>query len=141
LQKLSNQFPAADTITFDPAVFNTPQTILLTQGQLTITQSVTIDGTIDGAGPSEVSLGITIDAGGGLDGEGNGDGFRIFNISPSAQSTLVEFNSLTLTGGDVSGTGVVCEFDGQEFGDHRKHRQRRCGWRDLRRHWQSQHRK
>jgi hypothetical protein len=94
---------ADDTITFDPAVFNTPKTILLTQGELFISQSLTIDGTVDGTGPSQVSLGITIQAYDPtpFDVDHRGDGSRIFNISPSAENTLVEFNSLTLTGGGL----------------------------------------
>ena len=87
-----------DIIDFDPAVFDEPTTITLTQGELSITESVTIDGTIDGAGPSNVSLGITIDAGNGTDQMPNtGDGITILSIS----SGDVEIDSLTLTGGDT----------------------------------------
>jgi predicted outer membrane repeat protein len=89
----------SDTITFDPAVFNTPKTINLTQGQLSISESVTIDA-------SMLQDGIAIDAGGGTDGVvGNLDGIRIFDITdPSFGSAppLVEFIGLTLTGADSS---------------------------------------
>jgi hypothetical protein len=67
-----------DDITFDPGVFNTPRTIILTQGALNITESLTIKGE-DASGNS---LGITIDAAGNdptsdstwADGDLNGDG-------------------------------------------------------------------
>src|SRR5262249_42634520 len=47
---------ATDSITFDPTVFSTPQTIALTSGEIGVTDSVTIVG--PGAGL------LTIDAGG-----------------------------------------------------------------------------
>jgi hypothetical protein len=52
-------------VTFDPAVFSTPQSILLTGGQLEIASSMTIDGpatgvTIDGKGASSV---VRVDGG------------------------------------------------------------------------------
>jgi hypothetical protein len=94
-----------DTIEFstDPADGLNGGTIFLdgALGELWITDSVTIDGT----DTSGVPLGITIDAGGGTDGVvGNGDGFRIFNIT-GAGSTLVTLSGLTLTRGDVTGSG------------------------------------
>jgi hypothetical protein len=105
----ANQSSDHDTIEFSPSVFNSPKTIKLGKdvngnpiatGELTITASVTIDGTIDGAGPSNVSLNITIDASGNdptpnstpLDGNttDDGDGTRIFNITdPAGTKPLV----------------------------------------------------
>ncbi len=76
-------------------------TIMLTQGELSITELVTIDA----ADANGIPRGLTIDAGGGTDGVvGNGDGFRIFNIF-NISSGNVELNSLTLTGGDMDGVG------------------------------------
>lgn len=40
----ANVTPGADTIVFDPAFFNTPRTITLTSGELSITEPVTITG-------------------------------------------------------------------------------------------------
>jgi hypothetical protein len=70
--------------------------------ELSIARSVTIDGR-DTNGDS---LGITIDAGRGTDGEiDTGDGFRIFSIHVFSESPEVQINSLTLTGGDPQGAG------------------------------------
>ncbi len=72
-------------------------TITLTQGELSISEAVTIDAAM-------LSLGLTIDAGDGTDGVFNtGDGFRIFNITDptsGAAPPLVTLQGLTLTGGD-----------------------------------------
>ncbi len=90
-----------DTITFstNPTHGLNGGTILLTQGELSISEAVTIDS----RNSSGVPLGITIDA---HDATPNthGDGIRIFNIAAfsSAPVTLI---GLTLTGGDVSGNG------------------------------------
>ncbi len=77
-------------------------TINLSQafGEVAITKAVTIDA-------SSLADGITIDAGDGTDGVfGNGNGFRVFNIDDSTGTEIdVELIGLTLTGGDVSGTG------------------------------------
>ena len=56
----ANEFADPDTIHFDPNIFNTPQTINLTQGELEITEAVTIDAegkdiTIDANQGSRVS--------------------------------------------------------------------------------------
>jgi hypothetical protein len=85
----------ADTILFDFG-HDGPQTMLLTEGQLAITDSLTIDG-------YGADL-LTIDAGHGADGEfATGDGFRIFNVDDGKFNTTsqVEINGLTLTGGDA----------------------------------------
>lgn len=100
-----DQSAPSDTIQFAADLSNAR--ITLTQGELSITDGVTIEGTIDGAGPSQVSLGITIDAGGGTNGiVGDFDGHSIFDIF--LETGHVEINSLTLTGGDAApprGTG------------------------------------
>ncbi len=96
-----------DTIQFDPTVFANGGTITLTAGELTISDSVTIDG----RNSSGVPLGITIDAGGGTDGiVGNDsfDGHSIFFVSGS--SGQFELNGLTLTGADSEffGGAIAC---------------------------------
>ena len=100
----ANQINDQDTIDFDPTVFNTPQTINLTHGELSITESVTIDAE---------GQDITIDAGGGTDGMvGNGDGFRIFDIRVGGQGTDadVTLRGLHLTGGDSTFGGGAIDF-------------------------------
>ena len=88
----ANLNPDVDTINFASTLNNT--TITLTQGTLSITNSVTIDGR-DSLG---VSRNITISAGGGTNPTvGNGDGFSIVEIFGGD----VEINSLKLTGGDT----------------------------------------
>jgi predicted outer membrane repeat protein len=89
--ELSNATGGANTITFDTAgVFSTPQTIVLTGGQLRITDDLTITGT--GA------ANLTID--------GNNSS-RIFNINDATAAQVpVVIDGLTVTGGRTgSGTG------------------------------------
>ncbi|MCI0331692.1 MAG: right-handed parallel beta-helix repeat-containing protein [Planctomycetes bacterium] len=96
----TNGSDGADMITFAASLTSGgPATILLTQGELTIGESLTISG--PGA-----SL-LTIDASGNdptptMD---NGDGSRVFLIDDGAPLTLidVEIQGLALTGGDVGG--------------------------------------
>jgi hypothetical protein len=80
---------APDSITFDPTVFATPQTIMLTLGELAITHAVTI------AGPPS---GLTIDA---------NQSSRIFNIdAPGESGQTVAISAMTLTNGNSpSGNG------------------------------------
>jgi len=97
----ANEFVDHDTIDFAASLNNA--TIMLTQGELSITELVTIDAT-DANG---IPRGITIDAS-MLDPTptvDQGDGSRIFNISNFSALTEVELNSLTLTGGDMDGVG------------------------------------
>ncbi len=103
--ELANANPVPDTIRFDP-LFTAiagplPATILLTMGELAITDSVEI-----------IGLGaelLTIDASGNdpTPDENNGDGSRVFNIDDHnfSMSTNVEIRGLTLTGGDSSNVG------------------------------------
>ncbi len=78
-----------DSISFDPTVFGTPQTILLTLGQMEITDDVTING-----------LGadlITIDA---------QDASRIFDVDNGGGGLIgVQISGLTLTGGLADASG------------------------------------
>jgi hypothetical protein len=91
---------SGDTIDFDASLDG--GTILLTQGELLVPQSLTIDA-------SDLSAGLTIDAAGSdpTPDQNNGDGSRIFNISDGADHTdsPVTISGLTLTGGDVEGSG------------------------------------
>ena len=86
----------ADTITFDPMVFGTQQTIALASQLPTITADLTI------TGPGQTLL--TLDAGNGTDNlPGTGDGFRIFNINDGTGDLIdVTLTGLTLSGGDYS---------------------------------------
>jgi CSLREA domain-containing protein len=90
-----------DTIRFDPSLTaGGPATILLTHGELKITDSLAI------AGPGTELL--TIDASGSdpTSDMNNGDGSRVFNLDDSANSLAnVSIRGLALTGGDVSPIG------------------------------------
>jgi len=93
----ANANPVPDTIHFDPLLAG--GTILLTMGELAITDSVEIVG----LGVDE----LTIDASGNdpTPEENNGDGSRVFNIDDGDDSNhlVVAIHGLTLTGGDISG--------------------------------------
>ncbi len=73
--------------------------ILLTLGELTVTNALTIDAT-------SLPSGLTIDASGNdpIPDEDNGDGSRIFNIDDGDDGP-VTIGGLTLTGGDTSEIG------------------------------------
>jgi CSLREA domain-containing protein len=98
----ANTVPGTDTIEFAPALTaGGPAKIVLTQGELVITDSLTIDG-----------LGadlLTIDASGNdpTPDVNNGDGSRIFSIDDGNADThqTVSITGLTLAGGDVMGGG------------------------------------
>ena len=97
--ELANANPVPDTIRFDESLAG--GTILLTQGELEITDSIYIQGL-----GAEL---LTIDASGNdpTPDEDNGDGSRVFNINDGDASMLidVEISGLTLTGGDASSGG------------------------------------
>src|SRR3954471_19727756 len=98
----TNLVAGADTINFAPSLTaNGPATILLTQGELKITDALTING----PGASV----LTIDASGNdpTPNLNNGDGIRIFNIDDGnlTHVLVVSIGDLKLTGGDVFGTG------------------------------------
>ncbi|TWT90756.1 hypothetical protein Mal64_11530 [Pseudobythopirellula maris] len=93
--EIANTVPGADEIIFDFG-HDGPETILLTMGELLVTDSLTITG--DGA---EL---LTIDAGDGLDGVfATGDGHRVFTIDDGVWNAASEvlLGGLTLTGADV----------------------------------------
>jgi len=102
----TNTVPGADTINFAPALTSGgPATILLTQGELVITDELTING------PGADLL--TIDASGNdpTPDEKSGDGTRIFNFDLTVEAldgdspVDLGIKGVTLTGGDASGPG------------------------------------
>ncbi len=96
--ELANTFPSVDTIRFAPALSG--GTIPLSHGELTISDSTTIEGT----GPEN----ITIDAGGNdpTPDMKDGRGSRVFQIHDRTNDLkTVAISRLTLTGGDASGPG------------------------------------
>lgn len=97
----TNLVPGADTIDFAPALTaNGPATIVLTQGELKITDSLTVNG--PGANL------LTIDASGSdpTPGVVNGDGSRVFNIDDGVgTASIVSISGLKLTGGEVATNG------------------------------------
>jgi len=100
--ELANLLSSTDTIRFDPALTATaPATIVLTMGELKITDDVSI------LGPSAELL--TIDATGNdpTPNVNNGDGSRILNIAGSIRppQLVVTMSGLSLTGGDVGSLG------------------------------------
>lgn len=96
----TNTVPGADTIEFAASLTaDGPATILLTQGELAITDALAIQGpgaellTIDASG-SDTNL------------QTFGNGARIFNIDDHNDSVIrVSIHGLTLTGGDPNGNG------------------------------------
>ena len=96
----TNLIGGDDTIDFDAALDG--QTILLTAGELAITDALTIDA-------SSLASGLTIDASGNdpTPDQNNDDGSRVLNIDNgnSANDIDVILSGLTLTGGDVLGDG------------------------------------
>ncbi len=96
---ITNQNIAPDVIDFASSLAG--QTILLTMGELAVTDDLTI------SGPGANQL--TIDASGNdpTPSDDNGDGSRVFNIDNDNSLSSLEFSisGLTLTGGDVSGDG------------------------------------
>ena len=104
----ANQLDGPDTITFDPAVFNTPKTIQLTQGQLHISDSLQIEG----LGPNRLTVKADDPDGvaGNFDDPSSRDGHRIFLIRRSPTVLIgdntteidVTISGLTLTGGEVA---------------------------------------
>ncbi|MEX0613470.1 MAG: choice-of-anchor Q domain-containing protein, partial [Pirellulales bacterium] len=96
--KLANTWSSTDTIRFDPALAG--GTILLTMGDLAITDHTTI------IGPASELL--TIDASGSdpTPAVNDGVGKRIFSITGTANSRItVEIGGLILTGGDTGSQG------------------------------------
>jgi hypothetical protein len=112
----ANIVPGADTINFAPALTASgPAKILLTQGELKITDSLTING-------SGADL-LTIDASGSdpTPGVADGKGSRIFNIDNGQPFyyqrpvSNVTISGMTLTGGETGfnyyGGGAIFSFE------------------------------
>jgi CSLREA domain-containing protein len=97
----ANGLPGADKIDFSPALFESgPGTILLTRGQLEVTDSLTLTGR-----GAEV---LTIDASGNdpTPDVNNGDGSRVMSIVGSSQGEAsFQIVGVTLTGGDAESAG------------------------------------
>ena len=92
---LANAAAGADEIVFAAGLSGT---ILLTEGQLEITESVTV------TGPGALQL--TLEAFDPTPNDDNGDGNRIFLIDDGTSSQQdVLISGLTLTGGDVNRSG------------------------------------
>jgi hypothetical protein len=89
----SNSFLGTDTITFDPAFFATPRTITLTNGELAITDSVTITGPAGG---------VTV---------GGNAASRVFDLLiPGTGNVMI--SNLTITGGNAAGgAGILANSD------------------------------
>ena len=84
---LANVLTGAQSISFDPTVFASPQTITLTGGQLELSDT---SGTETIAGPA---AGVTISGGGNS---------RVFQVDSGVTAAL---SGLTITGGSTSGDG------------------------------------
>jgi fibronectin-binding autotransporter adhesin len=129
----ANLFQGPDTIVFDPAFFNTPRTITLSSGELSITDSVTITGpganllTLSGnktnrifkvaGGNLNVAIsGLTISN--GLTGQFEGGG-GIFSQSNLTLTACGIVNNVSVgsgsPGGGVSMGGAVGTFTGCTF--------------------------
>jgi len=116
----ANSLMEADTITFDPSVFATPQTITLTAGQLELTDvaTTTITGpgtdllSISGNGASRVFLvntgamadlsGLTI-----RDGDDNNGGGGIFNRGTVTMTNVTVSGNASLYGGGIDNFGTA----------------------------------
>jgi predicted outer membrane repeat protein len=101
----TNTVPGADTINFDFG-HDGPATILLTQGELRITDDLTIEG-------YGAAL-VTIDASGNdpTPNVDDGLGSRIFNIVGNSNGPIdVTIRGLTLTGGDTDQGGAIRNFE------------------------------
>jgi hypothetical protein len=106
----ANTVPGADTIEFAPALTaGGPAKILLTQGELKITDSLIVNG--PGANL------LTIDASGSdpTPDVKNGDGSRVFDIENGNGGNMLNasISGITLTGGDLTAfNGVFTSGDG-----------------------------
>lgn len=91
----ANSIAGADTITFDPTVFATAQTITLSSGELSIADAVTIVG--PGANLATVDANMSS---------------RVFNVNVVDTVATVAISSLTITGGKAgSGGGLLLHDD------------------------------
>jgi hypothetical protein len=83
--------PGNDTVTFDPTVFATAQTITLTQGQINLTNAAGVTGTLTVQGTGANLLSVS-----GHNASG------VFYLGTGTTATL---QYLTVTGGNISGVG------------------------------------
>ena len=100
--EFANSHAGHDTIEFSPALTaGGPATILLTHGELAITDAVTIDG------PGADLLAIDASGNDSTPDLNDGNGSRIFNVDNQIGSNPidVQIGGLTLTGGDSNGMG------------------------------------
>ncbi len=95
----TNTLIGPDTIEFDPSLNG--ETISLTQGELKITDALTI------LGPGANKLTISALGSDPTPGVKNGDGSRIFNIDNANDDSIIKvvLSGLTLTAGDVALSG------------------------------------
>ena len=120
--ELANQTPGADTITFDPEVFSggSSSVIRLTEGELVVTDTLTIDGstgtdiviTADAMANDQLVPGtfITdIDASLAADEMLLDDNSRVLSFQNSTGDLTLQ--GITLTGGNVAGDGAGIRFD------------------------------
>ena len=84
---LADVLPGDQTITFDPTVFGTAQTITLTVGQLELSDTT---GTETITGPA---AGVTVSGGGAS---------RVFQVDPNVTASI---SGMTITGGSTAGNG------------------------------------
>ena len=91
---LANTVPTADTITFDPTVFATPQTITLAGTELELSDTT---GATTITGPA---AGVTVDA---------NNASRVFMIDTGVTAAL---SGLTITGGNSNDGGGVYIYEG-----------------------------
>ena len=86
---LANVLTGAQSISFDPTVFASPQTITLTAGQLELSDT---SGTETITGPA---AGVTISGGGTS---------RVFQVGQVGRHVTAALSGLTITGGSAAGT-------------------------------------
>jgi CSLREA domain-containing protein len=99
---LANGNPGADVITFDPALYAIKTAkIFLTQGELLITGSLTING------PGSDNLLIDASRVDPTPYDRQGDGIRVFRIQDTTSFTPIEVElvGMDIRGGDVAGKG------------------------------------
>jgi CSLREA domain-containing protein len=90
----ANAQPGANDITFDPTVFATPQTIILTSGELELSHTI---GTETIMGPA---VGVTVSAGGTS---------RVFQIDSGVTASI---SGLTITDGNANNGGGLADYGG-----------------------------
>lgn len=99
----NNNSPAVvDVIDFGP-LFSTPQTILLLNDELSITESLVIEG------PGAELLSIDASGNDATPLVKDGQGSRVFNIDDGDSETNIEItlSGMTITGGDLGGLDVT----------------------------------